>query len=302
MHNIAPNGGGISNYNDDKVGFFLLSGNSYFIANRAEYRKGKLLSPIIGGAISTNGTFTITASAIFIKNTATSGAGGAIYAYEGKIRVSGEIIFVTNTAKGCGGAMYIINSDASINNISAIGNSNSALCILKSNVTFSGRINISNNTGTEGGGIRLINKNSHLNFKGSTVLYGNKAGLGGAIYLSFGTELTFSGDTLFSHNTADTNGGAIYSVYTNIIFDHNSAVSFKWNTAENGGGIYLNSASFLTFNRGVNISMSYNNATKYGGGIYNEDIATANECSLEHSKLSLTYCFIRFILITTTKH
>ena len=293
LHNIASHGGGISNYNDDRGGFFLLSGNSYFIANRAESRKGKLLSPIIGGAISTNGTFTITASAIFIENTATSGAGGAIYAYEGKIRVSGEVVFVTNTAKGCGGAMYIINSDASIS-LTAIGNSNSALCIHQSNVTFSGRINISNNTGTEGGGIRVLHKNSHVYFTGSTVLYGNKAGLGGAIYSPFGTELTFSGDTLFSHNTADTNGGAIYSVYTNIIFDRNSAVSIKWNTAENGGAIYLNSASFLTFIRGVNLSMSYNHATKYGGGIYNEDIATANECSLEHSKLSLTYCFIRF--------
>ena len=183
-----------------------------------------------------------------------------------------------------------------LNDVSAIGNSNSALCIQQSNVIFSGRINISNNTGTEGGGIKVTRKNSQLYFTGSTVLYGNKAGLGGAIYSPFGTELTFSGDTLFSHNTADTNGGAIYSEYTNITFDHNSELSFKCNTAENGGAMYLSSASFLTFNRGVNIRMSYNHATKYGGGIYNEDIASATQCSFKVSditKLSLPYCFIR---------
>ena len=129
-------------------------------------------------------------------------------------------------------------------------------------------------------------------------MYGNKAGLGGAIYSQFGSELLFSKNTLFSHNTADTNGGAIYSIYTNITFNWYSALSFMYNTAENGGAIYLNSASFLTFNRGVNISMSYNHATRNGGGIYNEDVASAAQCSynsFEAIKLSeLPYCFIRF--------
>ena len=173
------------------------------------------------------------------------------------------------------------------------------VAIHQSNVIFSGRINISNNTGTEGGGIKVIHRDSHIYFTGSTVLYGNKAGLGGAIYSQFGTELTFSGDTLFSHNTADTNGGAIYSVYTNITFDENSTLSFKWNTAENGGAIYLTRASFMTYGKKVNLSMSYNHATKYGGAIYHEDIATHSECSYKHSedleaKISLAYCFIRF--------
>ena len=198
-----------------------------------------------GGAVNTRGNFTVVASAFFIENTAT--LGGGIYT-DGNFSVYGEIHFVNNTALSCGGAMYINQFNIDLNCVSSICNSNSALCIQKSNVIFSGRINISNNTGTEGGGIKVIDKDSHLYFTGSTVLYGNKAGLGGAIYSPFGTELTFSGDTLFSHNTADTNGGAIYSEYTNITFDHNSVLSFKWNTAENGGAIYLSRASFLTFN------------------------------------------------------
>ena len=291
LHNSAEEGAGIFYYSY-KIAL-LLSGNSYFIANRAGDN---------GGAVVADGTFTITASAFFIENSAAT-HGGAIFTF-GNFSVSGEIVLINNSALSCGGAMYIDNSKKSyvhINNVSAIGNSNSALCIHNGNVTFT-IINISNNTGTVGGGINVI-KNTQLYFTGSTVLCGNKAGLGGAIYSPFGTELTFSGDTLFSHNTADTNGGAIYSVYTNITFDHNSAVSFEWNTAENGGAIYLSSSSFLTFNEEVNLSMSYNHATKYGGGIYNEDRATATECSYEGSdeaKQSLASCFMRsnyYILI-----
>ena len=280
LHNSAQVGGGGILVEDFLV---LLSGNSYFIANTA----------VSGGAVYSWGSLSITASAIFIENTATHG--GAIYSYRGNFSVSGDIKFVNNTAMSCGGMRLGYGGNIRLNNFSAIGNSNSALCIHQSNVIFSGRINISNNTGTEGGGMKVTGKNSQLYFTGSTVLYGNKAGLGGAIYSPFGTELTFSGDTLFSHNTADTNGGAIYSEYTNTTFDENSALSFEWNTAENRGAVYLRSASFLTFNRGVNISMSYNHATKYGGGIYNEDIASAAQCSYDgsDSELSLPYCFIR---------
>ena len=296
LHNSAQiNGGGICHQKRIYVDDFslLLSGNSYFIANTAGSD---------GGAVDSRETLTITASAIFIENTAKKG--GAINSERGNFNVSGDINLFNNTARNCGGMrLFGYGGNIRLNDVSAIGNSNSALCIEKRNAIFSGRINISNNTGTEGGGIKVIYEDSHLNFTGSTVLYGNKAGLGGAIYSQFGTGITFSGDTLFSHNTADTNGGALYSANTNIIFDHNSVLSFKWNTAENGGAMYLSSASFLTFSRGVTISMSYNHATKYGGGIYNEDIASASECSLKHSEvptLPLTPCFIRFNYIIWT--
>ena len=343
LHNSAENGGGIYS----RSFLLFLSGNSYFIANRAESSKHKTLW---GGAITLSGTFNLTGSALFTENNATFG--GAIYT-RGSLSITGNAKFINNTAEkggaisictnarttlkgvifmkntayfkgggiwvgqcmntvmgnlvilsaifssntagSCGGALYIKRGNKIyLEDVSAIGNSNSALCISQSSITFSGRVTISNNSGTEGGGMKAISNNNILHFRGNTVLYGNKAGLGGAIYLPFGTELTFSGDTLFSHNTADTNGGAIYSVYTNITFHCNSVLSFKYNTAENGGALYLNSASFLTFNKGVNLSMTYNHATKYGGGIFNKDIATTAQCSFKSSKLSLAYCFIRF--------
>ena len=295
LDNSAESGGGIYN-----TGYYLyFSGNSYFIANRAE--SNNIIAILLGshgGAVTTTGQFIIAASAYFIENTAKYGGAFRTYLTFGNFIVLGDIKFVNNTAWRCGGAMLIDQcKNVQLNNVTAIANSNSALCIYNSNVIFGGRINISNNTGTEGGGIKVSFKTSHVYFTGSTVLYGNKAGLGGAIYLPFGNELTFSGDTLFSHNTADTNGGAIYSEYTNIIFDLNSSSSFKWNTAENGGAIYLKS-SFLTFNIRINLSMSYNHATKYGGVIYHEDIdRTAYQCSFNGSSnliwLSLPFCFIR---------
>ena len=354
--NSAENGGGVHFDHTSE----MLSGKSYFIANRAE-SSNKNTKSVRGGAITTSGSFNLTGSALLAENTAKYG--GAIYTY-GNFSISGDVKFINNTAIE-GGAIAIVGSERTsltsrvnaavfINNtafsagggiwvgeyyistsiyknpviiqsakfisntagscgsalytyrvekiyleeIFAILNSNSALCITENSVNFSGKTKIFNNSGALGGGIKITSKNTLLHFKGSTVLYGNKAGLGGAIYSPFGTELTFSGDTLFSHNTADTNGGAIYSVNTNITFDDNGVLSFKWNTAENGGAMYLTSASFLTFKRGVNISLSYNHATKYGGGIYNEDVASAAQCSFNRSeavKLSeLPYCFIRF--------
>ena len=355
--NSAENGGGI--YFDHASE--MLSGKSYFIANRAESSNIKTKS-VRGGAIITSGSFNLTGSALLAENTAKYG--GAIYTY-GNFSISGDVRFInntaieggaiaivdskrtsresrvnavvfinntafsagggiwvgeyyrstsrlyknpviiqsakftSNTAGSCGSALYTYRvENIYLEDIHAVLNVNSALCITESSVNFCGKTNIFNNSGTLGGGIKITSKNTLLHFKGSTVLYGNKAGLGGAIYSPFGTKLTFSGDTLFSHNTADTNGGAIYSVNTNITFDLNSVLSFKWNTAENGGAMYLTSASFLTFNRIVNISISYNHATKYGGGIYNEDIASAAQCSFKRSEIvklsELPYCFIRF--------
>ena len=285
--NTAKYGGAIYTY-----GNFSISGDVRFINNTA----------IEGGAIAITGSKRTSRvnAAVFINNTAFS-TGGGIWVtklYENPVMIQ-SAKFISNTAGSCGSALYSYKVETIyLEDTYAITNSNSAFCITESSVNFSGKTNIFNNSGTLGGGIKITSKNTFLHFKGSTVLYGNKARLGGAIYSPFRNKLTFSRDTLFSHNTADTNGGAIYSVKSNIIFDRNSVLSFKLNTAENGGAMYLTSASFLTLKRGVNISMSYNHATKYGGGIYNEDIASAAQCSFNRSeveKLSeLPYCFLRF--------
>ena len=233
----------------------------------------------------------------FVNNTAHSIGGGILIRIKGNIIFKTNILiqlcqFISNTAGSCGGAIYIEGINVFLDSISAIGNSNSALCIFQSRVNISGRTKIYNNIGTQGGGIK-VTRNSYLNFKGRIMFDCNKAELGGAIYLSFEINLFLNGNMLFSSNTADRDGGAIYAQQTNITFANNS--SFMYNTAENGGAVYLNT-SFLILNRGVNLSISYNHATKYGGGIYHEDnIASASQCNYEKSTKDLSklpYCFL----------
>ena len=145
--------------------------------------------------------------------------------------------FISNTAGSCGGALYIKNGqNVYLDNISAIGNSNSAMCISQSNVTFV-KTKICNNSGDKGGGIK-VTQISNLKFGGQLIFDGNKAELGGAIYLPFGTKLLIIGNVLFTHNRADKDGGAIYAQQTNIsINNYMNRISFVNNTAENGGAI-----------------------------------------------------------------
>ena len=316
--NTASFGGAINTHETNK---FTLTGNALLSENNANK----------GGAIYSNGHLSISGNIKFINNTAEKG--GALYHHYKRVDLTikgvefinntayskgggiwmmrrsevvfpnGNVVivlskFISNTAGSCGGTLYLENCvNIHLADISAIGNSNSALCISQSSVTISGRTNISNNSGTQGGGITVIRgggiESNNLIFRGRLMFDGNKAELGGAIYLPFGSQLQLSESVLFTHNTADRDGGAIYAQQTSIsLYNY---TSFKCNIAENGGAIYLTTASFLTFNRGVNLSLSYNHATKYGGGIYNEDIASSTQCNEKSTKeLSiLPYCFIR---------
>ena len=301
--NRALSGGAINTDYFDEL--LILTGDALFSENIANY----------GGAITSDGYFLISGRIKFINNTAKNG-GGAIYRYHYKNRgfnVEGvEFVnntahergggiwirtlientkymhdnkrirlckFINNTAGSCGGALYI---DSEINihldYISAIGNSNSALCIFESSVTFTGKMNICNNSGTQGGGIKVTQSN--LDIQGVFDI-GNEA---------------FE-NMLFSHNTADKEGGAIYAKQTTITFAYYLRLSFMYNTAENGGAIYLKEASSVNFFVRLNLDLyiSYNHAIKYGGGIYYEDKPSSTQCNYEKSTKELSklpYCFI----------
>ena len=266
-----------------------ISGKISFINNTAEEGGALLL-------INYNKD-TIFKGVEFVNNTAHSKGGGILIRIEGSIfqtNISIQLCkFIGNTAGSCGGAIYTENGiNVFLDSNSAVGNSNSALCIFQSRITISGRTNISNNIGTQGGGIK-VTQTSYLEFGGRLMFDGNRGELGGAISLPFGTKLLLVGIILFSRNTADRDGGAIYAQQANITFANKTA--FMYNTAENGGAIYLTSTSFLIFNEHVYLSISYNHATKYGGGIYHEDIASAAQCDYEKSTKELStlpYCFI----------
>ena len=211
------------------AGSFNVTGSAIFTENTATY----------GGAIFTFGTFNISGKIQFVNNTARKGGGLFIHdSFKMSLHLINGVDFINNTAHSvgggiwlgtykerlfrdmiwlsgnffrnkagkCGGAVYIEKAinEAHFYDISVIANSNGALCISNSRITFSGKVNITNNSGTQGGGITVISKDCLLNFNGNAMFDGNKAELGGAIYSTYDTKLTFSRTIIFSHNTADT--------------------------------------------------------------------------------------------------
>ena len=164
------------------------------------------------------------------------------------------------------------------NNITAIKNSASALCIHEVKVSFSGNTNISKNNGQTGGGIMA--QKSVLSFSNYTVFSGNSASNGGAIYSLYETMLVLGGYLKFTYNTA-INGGALYALGTKIRLSTWSRATFKYNSTKNGGAVYVNSASSLRVGYLSFIRTVQNHASLYGGAIFHEDTAVLSQCSYE---------------------
>ena len=132
---------------------------------------------------------------------------------------------------------------------------------------------------------------------GSSMLEGNNAWSGGAIYLEYwatvkseGTtifvsnnaifdggaigstgygDFTVNGTTIFSNNTSGGNGGAID--LTNIDFDYAGRLSFMHNTAVFGGALYASQESYGLKLTGM---MFTGNTAEYGGAIFLSAVGT----------------------------
>jgi predicted outer membrane repeat protein len=233
----------------------------------------------------------------FIGNTAVRG--GAIAAAhsdyvptKAKLFISGW--FINNTASECGGTMYFIRQEITVSKSITINGSNgSAVCLLLSNITFTGLLEICNSTGQLGGGI--YSERSHIAFTGANVFEGNSASLGGGIYAVRDTLLLGS-FTSFLSNRASTSGGALYAVDTEIHLQR--TVQFNNNSAENGGAIYLQQSACLIFATSFELTTAHNQAYDYGGVIFNEDVVTPNQCRFidgESVDTYLPYCFFRLL-------
>ena len=226
--------------------------------------------------------------------------GGGMIISDYKVNGDYEILirsvnFVNNTAEECGGAVFVQNGmNIHFNNITAIKNSASALCINEGKVSFSGNTNISKNNGQTGGGIMA--QKSVLSFSNYTVFSGNSASNGGAIYSLYETILILGGYLKFTYNTAN-NGGALYALGTKIRLSTWSTATFKCNSAKNGGAVYVNSASSLRVGYLSFIRTVQNHASLYGGAIFHEDTAVLSQCNYEtNSEIQkLPYCFIELL-------
>ena len=234
-------------------------GNSTFIDNSAEYG---------GGIYANESNLMFTGNVTFSSNRATYVGGGIVVRNSVMSCCEGNSIFIDNSAVEFGGG--VISSHGSIltwNGVT-IFRSNSAfhgagIYIEKSGHSFEGYICFKNNSGTFGGGIKLMNGVVSVEADGILELVNNSAIFGGAILGSIGTNLTANGNCTFTNNTAKYSGGAMFlgSGSSVTLSGYNRLVN---NSADYGGGMHLTNSSLTLMGTTV---FQTNTATS-GGGVH----------------------------------
>lgn len=243
----------------------------------------------LGGAVAImkqNG-FAVAGNTTFMNDTFTGNNavnGGAIYAENENITVSGNSSFEENTASQNGGAIYILKGSTltveegttfSKNTAETNGGAIAGTWGDNSSLTVTGSY-FTENAARSGGAIALWNPATDATYTVSNTIFdGNTATKkGGAIAILSETgigdqvfkkaEATFNGDT-FTGNTAGESGGALHLEYANVTITDST---FTANEAgKQGGAIYNAADSSITFT-GTN-TFSGNMAAGEANDIYN---------------------------------
>lgn len=243
----------------------------------------------LGGAVAImkqNG-FAVAGHTTFMDDTFTGNNavnGGAIYAENENITVSGNSSFKENTASQNGGAIYILKGSTltveegttfSKNTAETNGGAIAGTWGDNSSLTVTGSY-FTENAARSGGAIALWNPATDATYTVSNTIFdGNTATKkGGAIAILSETgigdqvfakaEATFNGDT-FTGNTAGESGGALHLEYANVTITDST---FTANEAgKQGGAIYNAADSSITFT-GTN-TFSGNMAAGEANDIYN---------------------------------
>ena len=127
-----------------------------------------------------------------------------------------------------------------------------------------------------GGAIRVDGRT--LILKNNTILTGNTAQVGGAIWNNLGT-VQVQNSTL-SSNTATQDGGTLYGIGTFTLT--NSTVHLN-STMNNGGGLYVYSGSGVVSQVTLtNVNLTNNTVTLNGGGLY---FATSGSVTINGSQV-----------------
>ncbi len=192
---------------------------------------------------------------------------------------------------GMGGALYLLESYATLSDNTMSGNSGSlggAVCIADSEPTLtrniithnyaserggalyldSSRATLTDNTisynygGRRGGALRLYHSRVILR---RNVISGNRTdGHGGAIDAGIFSYLAGVVDNVITDNSAEYGGALYLDAYVSGTLDGNTIAR---NSAEtDGGGVYLGGAGVACILR--NNSISHNTAGRWGGGLY----------------------------------
>ena len=245
-----------------------------------------------GGAYIQQGQLQIESSATTISSnqatttSSTTASGGGVYVNGGTVSVTDAKI-QTNTAKTDGGGIY--SKSGTVTLTSATLSGNTATNGNGGGVYAASTVNVysSSLTGNKaeatangmGGGIYATGSSTQVNITAksgtttSSVLTGNKANLGGAVYAA-AQKVTVGYGTIGNTgtgnaNTASQDGGGIYAAGP---VELNTGAIIQCNTATNdGGGVYVNNGTF-TMNTGTIGGSSATYANKStggnGGGVY----------------------------------
>ncbi len=230
--------------------------------------KGNKESAIGGGVFVDGGTFEMTGGEIS-KNTAESNGGGVYtrifttFNMKGGT-IGGESESDANTAPKGGGAYvyrsYFNMSGGTISNNKGTDGGGVYVYFLDCNNNMTGG-EISRNTAENGGGVYVYDSDSRRTFKISDIkISNNKATKGGGIYVN--SEIEMYDNAIISGNEATQKGGGVYASGTLKMYGG----EISENIAEGEGGGIANTNGYVTMTGG---EISQNKGTS-GGGVYAE--------------------------------
>lgn len=219
-----------------------------------------------GGILSDNSDLTVI-NCNFIENSAH--IGGAIGSYGNTPRLNvTDSNFIRNNASYRGGAIYIYNRTAYINNSKFISNtalSNAGGAIYNqlnsSNLNIDNSIFDSNTAATNGGSLALYNGKTNIN---NSIFTNGASNNGGLIYIQGITNVVTIINSKFSNSKSNTNGGAI-SILQGTLNIQNS--EFSNNRADSTGGAIRVQDSNTWSSFSLNSSKFNNNSAGAGGAI-----------------------------------
>ena len=226
----------------------------------------------------------------FNDNEALNGGAVCVHGYSNVMfKGSSKVAFVDNKAQYCGGAIYAFyysliafegSSNAVFHNNTAVISGNGyggAVSIFRSVVNFkeSSKVTFDGNAaavnaGSHGcGGAMSVCIGSRVTFKGnSTINFVNNRvyhGNGGALCVS-----QVMVDQIFVQDPSNRTMGDLYMytmIYSVVLFDEESTVTFKNNGAYNGGALYIQLHGNVSL-KGNSISEFNANLAKVGGAIH----------------------------------
>lgn len=191
------------------------------------------------------------------------------------VGATANVDIVNNGERGA--VVNNVHSTGTFNKATITGNGNSSMTgagiYTTGTISTTASTNVSNNKGTQGGGI-CGDGNAVLNINGTPIKDNTAHGCGGGI-CSYGT-LNMSGSTL-TGNTATGDGGAIWYNKGNI-----SGCGITGNTANNiGGGVSLSGGTSTLTNNNID-----NNKANQGGGMYTDGNLTISSGTFNNNNAS----------------